>query len=186
MRTHASIIIAVTALVVAVFGSTPIGEAAWNQVVPRNSVGTLQLKRNAVTSSKIAPNAIRGSQVVDGSLLTGDFKAGQIPQGPKGDKGEKGDRGERGPVGISGYEIVTGTSNVSANTTLIAATATCPVGKRVLGGTQSSSGGTSNGIFYNTNVDLFMGRNRYFVIVHNSTTTARTITVKAICAIVAG
>jgi hypothetical protein len=185
MRTHASIIIAVTALVVAVFGLTPVGEAAWNQVVPRNSVGTLQLKRNAVTSSKIAPNAIRGSQVVDGSLLTADFKAGQIPQGPKGDKGEKGDRGERGPVGISGYEIVTGTSNVSAGTTLIAATATCPVGKRVLGGTQTSSIGP-NGIFYSTNVDLFMGRNRYFVVVHNSTTTARTITVKAICAIVAG
>jgi hypothetical protein len=55
----------------------------------------------------------------------------------------------------------------------------------VLGGTQASSIGP-NGIFYSTNVDLFMGRNRYFVVVHNSTTTARTITVKAICAIVAG
>ena len=75
-------------------GVTPLGEAAYNAVVPRGSVGTLQLKRNAATSSKIAPNSIRTSQVVNSSLLTEDFKPGQIPQGPKGDKG---DRGERGP-----------------------------------------------------------------------------------------
>jgi len=78
MRTHASIAISVTALVVAVFGSTPIGEAAWNQVVPPNSVGTLQLKSNAVTAAKIAPNAVRTTHILDGSLLASDFKAGQL------------------------------------------------------------------------------------------------------------
>jgi hypothetical protein len=57
---------------------------------------------------------------------------GQIPQGPKGDKGDK---GETGALGISGYEIVqvagitrSGSSSVSA------AGASCPAGKRLLGG----------------------------------------------------
>ena len=58
--------------------------------VPRNSVGTPQLQRNAVKAAKIAPNAVRTGHVLDGTLLTADFKAGQIPQGPKGDKGDAG------------------------------------------------------------------------------------------------
>jgi hypothetical protein len=61
--------------------------------VPKNSVDTQHLKRNAVKASKIAPNAVRTSHVLDGTLLVADFKAGQIPQGPKGDKGDKGDAG---------------------------------------------------------------------------------------------
>ena len=81
MRTHASIVISGAALVVAVFGSTPIGEAAWNQVVPPNSVGTPQLKRRAVTAPKLAPNAVRSMHVLDGSLLASDFQAGQLADG---------------------------------------------------------------------------------------------------------
>ena len=40
MGNRANSALALTALVVAVGGATPIGEAAWNQVVPRGSVGT--------------------------------------------------------------------------------------------------------------------------------------------------
>jgi hypothetical protein len=89
-----------TALLVAVLGVTPLGEAAYNAVVPRNSVGTLQLQRNAVKAAKIAPNAIRTGHVLNGSLLGEDFKAGQIPQGPKGDKGDKGDKGAPGATTV--------------------------------------------------------------------------------------
>jgi hypothetical protein len=42
--------------------------------LPKNSVGSKQIKSNAVTSSKVK----------DGSLLGKDFKAGQLPTGPKG------------------------------------------------------------------------------------------------------
>ena len=77
------IALSITALLVAVLGVTPFGEAAYNAVVPRNSVGTLQLQRNAVKAAKIAPNAVRTGHVLNGSLLVEDFKAGQIPQGPK-------------------------------------------------------------------------------------------------------
>ena len=48
-----------------------------------NSVGTANLKDNAVTSPK----------VLDGSLLTTDFKAGQLPAGPQGPQGPQGPAG---------------------------------------------------------------------------------------------
>jgi hypothetical protein len=98
--------------------------------VPRNSVGTLNLKRNAVTARKIAPNAIRTGHVLDGTLLASDFKAGQIPQGAKGDKGDKGDAGA---PGLSGVQIVSAQKNV-VNASFGAQSVSCPAGKRVLGG----------------------------------------------------
>jgi hypothetical protein len=52
--------------------------------VPKNSVGSKQLKANAVNSSKVK----------NGSLLEGDFKAGQLPAGPQGPKGVQGDKGD--------------------------------------------------------------------------------------------
>jgi hypothetical protein len=65
--------------------------------LPKNSVGTKQLKTAAVTSPKVK----------DGSLLAKDFKAGQLPGTPsgsgagKGGPGSKGDKGDPGPVGPS-------------------------------------------------------------------------------------
>jgi hypothetical protein len=80
------------ALVVAVFGATPLGHAAGNLLVGANSVGTKQLKNNAVTSAKVK----------NGSLLSVDFKAGQLVAGPKGDTGPQGPKGDRGPQGSEG------------------------------------------------------------------------------------
>jgi hypothetical protein len=95
--------LSVTALVVAVLGWTPLGEAARDAVFPPNSIGTTQLKLNAVTSPKIRngsvqaidvqKKALTAAHIKPGSLLASSFKAGQLPAGPKGDKGDKGDRG---------------------------------------------------------------------------------------------
>jgi len=117
------------ALVVALLGATPVGHAV-SSALPRNSVGPLQLKRNAVGPAKVAPNAIRTGHVLDGSLLTADFKPGQIPQGPKGDKGEKGDQG---PPGLAGREVVSA-STTTDSTDFRSITATCPAGKVAIGG----------------------------------------------------
>jgi hypothetical protein len=92
-------VVACIALLVALAGT---GAAAVAQLVPKNSVGTAQLKRNAVTSRKLAPNAVRSAHVADGSLLAVDFKPGQIPAGPKGDKGDKGEKGDKGDKGPRG------------------------------------------------------------------------------------
>jgi hypothetical protein len=94
--------------------------------VPRNSVGTAQLKNSAVTSAKVKNR----------SLLRADFAAGQLPAGPRGPAGPvgpAGPTGPAGPAGVSGLERVESTSVSNSTTTRTQAT-TCPTGKRLFGG----------------------------------------------------
>jgi hypothetical protein len=84
-----AMVVACLALLVA------LGGVSYAATLPRNSVGTAQLKKNAVTSIKVK----------DRSLLASDFKRGQLPRGPRGLRGltgatgAKGDKGDAGPVG---------------------------------------------------------------------------------------
>jgi hypothetical protein len=55
--------------------------------LPANSVGTKQLKKNAVTGKKVKNRSLRAV----------DFAAGQLPRGPKGDQGLQGVQGPQGP-----------------------------------------------------------------------------------------
>jgi hypothetical protein len=71
--------------------------------LPRNSVGGPQLKRDAITSSKVR----------DGSLLARDFKRGQLPAGQRGESGEAGPQGTRGEPGQPGAPGPAGTSVVA-------------------------------------------------------------------------
>lgn len=96
-------VVAVTALVVAVFGATPLGQAASRLVLPKNSVGAVQLRKNAVGARKIAKSAVTSAKVKDGSLLAVDFRAGQLPAGPRGPKGDPGPQGPKGDPGASGF-----------------------------------------------------------------------------------
>jgi hypothetical protein len=127
-----AMLVACVALVVALGG---VSYAAG--VLPKNSVGTAQLKKKAVTGAKIKQNAVTGAKVKDQTLMAADFKPGQLPagpQGPKGDKGDPGAAGQPGPAGISGYEVVwtpTSTLNPGQYGTL---EATCPAGKKAIGG----------------------------------------------------
>src|SRR3954462_5091013 len=84
-RPSPAMVVALVALFVAMGG---VGYAAFK--LPKNSVGSKQIKKNAVNSSKVA----------NGSLLAGDFKAGQVPAGkpgPPGQPGTPGDPGSPGP-----------------------------------------------------------------------------------------
>lgn len=54
--------------------------------LPRNSVGTAQIKSGAVT----------GAKVKNGSLTAVDFKKGTLRQGPRGEQGPKGEQGSPG------------------------------------------------------------------------------------------
>lgn len=81
-------VIAAIALLVALSGTS----YATVLQVPRNSVGTAQLKTNAVTSIKVR----------NGSLLRADFRSGQIPAGPTGPAGPAGTAGPAGAAGAAG------------------------------------------------------------------------------------
>jgi hypothetical protein len=77
----------VVACVALVFAMTGAGYAAG--MLGPNTVGTKQLKKNAVISSKVKNR----------SLLAVDFKAGQLPAGPPGAPGAPGAPGQQGPPG---------------------------------------------------------------------------------------
>src|SRR6266511_3668127 len=87
-------IVAVTALVVAVLGSTPLGHAAAHMILPSNSVGSAQLTSNAVT----------GLKVKNGTLREGRHRRGR-PEGRPGRHGRTRPRrrdGRAGPEGRQG------------------------------------------------------------------------------------
>jgi hypothetical protein len=86
-RPSPGMVVGLTALFVALGGT---GYAA--VVLPAHSVGTRQLKRNAVVSSKVR----------DFSLLRRDFKRGQLPRGPQGPAGPRGATGATGATGPAG------------------------------------------------------------------------------------
>lgn len=130
MRERLPIVLSATALVVAVLGSTPVGEAAKNLVVPRNSVGTLQLKNGAVTTAKLRSGAVTSAKVANFSLRAIDFRGAQLPQGPAGPAGPA---GPQGPPGVSGLQAVY-TTGAASSTTTRTQTASCPTGKQAVGG----------------------------------------------------
>jgi hypothetical protein len=77
-RPSPALVVSLIALFVALGGT---GYAAFK--LPKNSVGTKQLKKKAVVSSKVKNH----------SLLAVDFKRGQLPAGPRGPQGPAGAKG---------------------------------------------------------------------------------------------
>jgi hypothetical protein len=109
-----SMVIASLALLVALGGTSVAAVAVTS--LPRNSVGNIQLKTNAVTSSKVK----------NGALLRADFKSGQVPAGPQGPAGPPGPTGSTGPAGAAGAagvaspgyvaQVITANSTSSSST----------------------------------------------------------------------
>jgi hypothetical protein len=97
-------LIALMALFIALSGTS----YAASRIIPsRNTVGSTQIKKNAITSSKVK----------DGSLKKVDFKAGELPKGDTGatgGQGPKGDKGDTGATGATGATGVTGAPGTAA------------------------------------------------------------------------
>lgn len=97
-RPSAGLVVSIIALVVALGGTS---YAAFT--LPKNSVGTRQLKNKAVTLAKIAP-AARGALA----------KVGQGNAGPVGPPGQPGQPGQPGPKGDTGAQGVPGPVTTTA------------------------------------------------------------------------
>lgn len=152
--------IAYVALFVALSGG------AYAASLPRGSVGTAQLKKNAVTSPKVK----------NGALLRKDFKSGQLP------RGEQGPQGPQGPAGIATIRAVDGPAspqcaNGSGGCQVASSNATCPAGSFVVGGGFDASG-----------IDQVVGYAKrvsgttFGVIAINYSSTPETVQAQAICA----
>lgn len=85
-RPSPAMVVACVALTVAL-GGTSYG--AVSKLLPRGSVGTLELKDNSVTSAKVR----------DFTLRAWDFKRGELPRGPAGPAGPAGAQGAAGAPG---------------------------------------------------------------------------------------
>lgn len=186
MRDRLPLIVSTTALLVAVFGSTPLGEAAYNAVAP-NSIGARELRNGAVTNAKLRGDAVTSGKVLNGSLRAVDFKPGQLPAGPPGPKGEKGDKGPKGDKGakgdpgspgISGYEVVRESFPTPANGSVLAGVG-CPAGKKVLGGAAAGQGGPKA-----VPISTALSDRVYQVDAENTTASPKTVTISAVCATV--
>jgi hypothetical protein len=110
-RPSPALVVACVALFVALAGT---GVAAVVALVPNNSVGTVQLRNNAVVSAKVK----------DHSLAAKDFANGQLPAGPPGATGATGPAGPIGP-GITTWAIVkaNGTLDKASGVTAVTRTA---------------------------------------------------------------
>jgi hypothetical protein len=79
--------------------------------IPRHSVGSAQLKNNAVSTSKVK----------NGALLSRDFKVGEIPIGATGATGATGLQGPKGDTGAAGTNGTNGTNGVQGPSGIAAA-----------------------------------------------------------------
>jgi hypothetical protein len=100
-------VVALVALLVALAGTSVAAVTA----LPNNSVGTPQLKANAVTSGKIK----------NGQVKPSDLSASAKTSGPQGPPGPQGPQGPQGPAGVASPGYVaqvasdTSTSVVTTN-----------------------------------------------------------------------
>jgi hypothetical protein len=132
--------VALLALFMALGGTSV---AATSALLPKNSVGTAQLRNGAVTKKKVATKTF-------GSLKGSPGPQGpQGPQGPRGAQGPKGvtgiqgvqgiqgiqgPRGFQGTAGVSGWQYVVTGKTIAAQHNSGDVEADCPNGKKAFGG----------------------------------------------------
>ena len=107
-RPSPAMVVACIALGFALAGT---GVSAVSQLVPRNSVGTVQLMDSAVARAKLRDNAVTSTKVADRSLRAIDFARGQVPAGPPGPPGETGPSGPFPDV-LQAGKTIRGTFNM--------------------------------------------------------------------------
>ena len=147
MQNRLPVVLSTTALLVAVFGATPLGHAASRAIhaVPPFAK-TASFAKFAGNASKL--NGRKSTLSGAPGTIPVVSKAGKLPasigavgpQGPKGDPGAKGDKGLKGDTGDKGMDSTTSIvivrvfGNNATPGQVSQATATCGPGERLIGG----------------------------------------------------
>lgn len=81
----------------------------------KNSVTSTSIKNGQVKTADLATNAVTSAKVKDFSLLSEDFKPGQLVAGAPGPAGPGGPKGDTGPTGLQGPKGDTGTNGTNGS-----------------------------------------------------------------------
>lgn len=129
-------LLSATALFVALSGSAYAVSS-----LPKNSVGTQQIRTNGVASSEVKNGSLKAVDFDPSVQLKGDTGA-TGPQGPKGDTGAPGPKGTFGSITIqrADFPLADGGSVSAANEGNVA----CPAGQVGVGGGANLSTTTHN------------------------------------------
>jgi hypothetical protein len=185
-RPSPALVVASIALAFALAGTGIAAVAA----LPLNSVGKGQLKKNAVISGKIKDGEVRSQDIANstiltqdvrnGTLLRVDFKPNQLPTGPPGPQGPQ------GPPGVSGLQRTDASTSTDSGSPK-SVNASCPVGKRTIGGGARVSGAGSSEVSITDSFPEADGsRWNTRAVEVNTTPSTWVLTAFAICATVGG
>lgn len=176
----------VTSLAALVFAMAGTGYAL---TVPRNSVGSAQIRPAAVANSDIASAAVTSSKVRNGALTKADFASGVLSRGPRGASGPAGAAGAPGAPGAFGAITVARNDATVPGNGAIGGAATCPSGTRIIGGgyrtnssalkVQSSAPARNSGSSEAMTGGAF---DSWFVAIENPVINDQTIQLYAVCA----
>jgi hypothetical protein len=156
-RPSPSFVVAFVALLIALAGTS---YAAIQ--LPAGSVGTKQLKKNAVT----------GKKVKNRSLKAVDFATGQLPAGPQGPRGAEGPPGAQGPAGGTNVTVRLGPEESPRST------ASCQPGERAVGG----GGYSPDGFLYDSSPSVTEGTPTDWQVAAHDGTDFATAQAYVICA----
>lgn len=196
MKQRLPIILSATALLVALFGSTPLGAAARGvagAVVPpfakRSGYATTAGSVNGIKAARTARPGYLVSLQANGKFPVSVGQAGRPgntgEKGPTGPKGDAGAAGAAGPPGLSELQVLTAqTGSDSAGLKTIGVD--CPSGKKALGGGAVENASSDPIAITNTNPKGDGGGWTAQAREINSTSVNWALTVYAICAKVAG
>jgi hypothetical protein len=73
-----------------------------------NTIRSSDIKNGQVKQVDLANNAVTSGKVRNGTLLSKDFKSGQLPSGPRGSTGATGANGPKGDAGAPGSALAFG------------------------------------------------------------------------------